>query len=168
MLCPPTFISTEYSTSFLNILYFLILVISIFGLMGNGTVIWFLGFCMKRNPFTTFILNLGNPFTTFILHLARARSRESMKVILQRLFKEEENCREERELRKLHFLSLGVFLGTCFPLYSLFYYFGFIYSVNFCPCFSSIVKSPLDCPFGRINVLYVLENEIKINAALTV
>ncbi|XP_053250836.1 proto-oncogene Mas-like [Podarcis raffonei] len=42
-----------------NILYFLILVISIFGLMGNGTVIWFLGFCMKRNPFTTFILNLA-------------------------------------------------------------------------------------------------------------
>ncbi|XP_028594324.2 proto-oncogene Mas-like [Podarcis muralis] len=41
------------------ILYFLIIVISIFGLMGNGTVIWFLGFCMKRNPFTTFILHLA-------------------------------------------------------------------------------------------------------------
>ncbi|XP_033012033.1 proto-oncogene Mas-like [Lacerta agilis] len=41
------------------ILDFLILVISIFGLMGNGTVIWFLGFCMKRNPFTTFILHLA-------------------------------------------------------------------------------------------------------------
>nr|XP_028594325.1 mas-related G-protein coupled receptor member H-like [Podarcis muralis] len=36
-----------------------ILLISIFGLMGNGTVIWFLGFCMKRNPFTTFILHLA-------------------------------------------------------------------------------------------------------------
>nr|XP_028594322.1 mas-related G-protein coupled receptor member H-like [Podarcis muralis] len=36
-----------------------ILLISIFGIIGNGTVIWFLGFCMKRNPFTTFILHLA-------------------------------------------------------------------------------------------------------------
>ncbi|XP_033012031.1 mas-related G-protein coupled receptor member H-like [Lacerta agilis] len=41
------------------VLYVFILVISIFGFMGNGTVIWFLGFCMKRNPFTTFILHLA-------------------------------------------------------------------------------------------------------------
>ncbi|XP_053251691.1 mas-related G-protein coupled receptor member H-like [Podarcis raffonei] len=34
-------------------------VICIFGLIGNGTVIWFLGFRMKRNPFTTFILHLA-------------------------------------------------------------------------------------------------------------
>ncbi|XP_033012034.1 mas-related G-protein coupled receptor member H-like [Lacerta agilis] len=36
-----------------------IFVISIFGLTGNGTVVWFLGFRMNRNPFTTFILNLA-------------------------------------------------------------------------------------------------------------
>nr|XP_028572588.1 proto-oncogene Mas-like [Podarcis muralis] len=36
-----------------------ILLLSIFGIIGNGTVIWFLGFCMKRNPFTTFILHLA-------------------------------------------------------------------------------------------------------------
>ncbi|XP_028594334.2 proto-oncogene Mas-like [Podarcis muralis] len=36
-----------------------ILFISIFGLMGNGNVIWFLGFCMKMNHFTTFILHLA-------------------------------------------------------------------------------------------------------------
>ncbi|XP_033012019.1 proto-oncogene Mas-like [Lacerta agilis] len=36
-----------------------ILLISIFGLMGNGTVVCFLGFSMKRNPFTTFILHLA-------------------------------------------------------------------------------------------------------------
>ncbi|XP_028572588.2 mas-related G-protein coupled receptor member H-like [Podarcis muralis] len=36
-----------------------ILLISIFGIIGNGTVIWLLGFCMKRNPFTTFILHLA-------------------------------------------------------------------------------------------------------------
>ncbi|XP_034980340.1 proto-oncogene Mas-like [Zootoca vivipara] len=41
------------------IFFVLIPVISIFGVMGNGTVIWFLGFCMKRNPFTTFILHLA-------------------------------------------------------------------------------------------------------------
>nr|XP_028594332.1 mas-related G-protein coupled receptor member H-like [Podarcis muralis] len=33
--------------------------ISILGLLGNGTVIWLLGFCIKRTPFTTYILNLS-------------------------------------------------------------------------------------------------------------
>ncbi|XP_077788833.1 proto-oncogene Mas-like [Podarcis muralis] len=41
------------------ILLISILLISIFGIIGNGTVIRFLGFCMKRNPFTTFILHLA-------------------------------------------------------------------------------------------------------------
>ncbi|XP_053251204.1 mas-related G-protein coupled receptor member H-like [Podarcis raffonei] len=35
------------------------LLISIFGLLGNGTVIRLLGFCIKRTPFTTYILNLS-------------------------------------------------------------------------------------------------------------
>ncbi|XP_053101953.1 mas-related G-protein coupled receptor member H-like [Hemicordylus capensis] len=34
-------------------------VVCIFGLVGNGTVIWLLGFRIKRNPFTTYILNLS-------------------------------------------------------------------------------------------------------------
>ncbi|XP_060099056.1 mas-related G-protein coupled receptor member H-like [Heteronotia binoei] len=29
------------------------------GLVGNSTVIWLLSFCIKRNPFTTYILNLA-------------------------------------------------------------------------------------------------------------
>ncbi|XP_061467988.1 mas-related G-protein coupled receptor member H-like [Rhineura floridana] len=37
----------------------LIFLICIFGLLGNGTIIWFLGFCIARNPFTTYILNLA-------------------------------------------------------------------------------------------------------------
>ncbi|KAJ6650491.1 hypothetical protein lerEdw1_007207, partial [Lerista edwardsae] len=36
-----------------------ILIISLFGLLGTGTVIWLLGFCLKRTPFTTYILNLA-------------------------------------------------------------------------------------------------------------
>ncbi|XP_077207543.1 proto-oncogene Mas-like isoform X2 [Paroedura picta] len=32
---------------------------SLCGLVGNGTVIWLLSFCIKRNPFTTYILNLA-------------------------------------------------------------------------------------------------------------
>ncbi|XP_066479325.1 mas-related G-protein coupled receptor member D-like [Tiliqua scincoides] len=31
----------------------------VFGLLGNGAVIWILGFCMKRTPVTTYILNLA-------------------------------------------------------------------------------------------------------------
>ncbi|XP_066479330.1 proto-oncogene Mas-like [Tiliqua scincoides] len=36
-----------------------VLLISLFGLVGNGAVIWLLGVRMKRNPFTTYILNLS-------------------------------------------------------------------------------------------------------------
>ncbi|XP_054841906.1 mas-related G-protein coupled receptor member H-like [Eublepharis macularius] len=36
-----------------------ILVICILGAVGNGIVIWLLGFCIKRNPFITYILNLA-------------------------------------------------------------------------------------------------------------
>ncbi|KAJ6661473.1 hypothetical protein lerEdw1_014382 [Lerista edwardsae] len=36
-----------------------ILIISLFGLLGTGAVIWLLGFHMKRSPFTTYILNLA-------------------------------------------------------------------------------------------------------------
>ncbi|NWR36016.1 MRGRD protein, partial [Tachuris rubrigastra] len=33
--------------------------ISLCGLVGNGMVIWFLGFHMKQSPFTVYILNLA-------------------------------------------------------------------------------------------------------------
>ncbi|NWI61907.1 MAS protein, partial [Calyptomena viridis] len=33
--------------------------ISTCGLVGNGMVMWFLGFHMKRSPFTVYILNLA-------------------------------------------------------------------------------------------------------------
>ncbi|NXG26723.1 MRGX2 protein, partial [Grallaria varia] len=33
--------------------------ISLCGLVGNGMVMWFLGFHMKQNPFTVYILNLA-------------------------------------------------------------------------------------------------------------
>ncbi|KAJ6650496.1 hypothetical protein lerEdw1_007204 [Lerista edwardsae] len=34
-------------------------VVCILGIWGNGIVIWLLGFCMKRSPFTVYILNLA-------------------------------------------------------------------------------------------------------------
>ncbi|NXM73699.1 MRGRD protein, partial [Serilophus lunatus] len=33
--------------------------VSVCGLVGNGVVMWFLGFQMKQNPFTVYILNLA-------------------------------------------------------------------------------------------------------------
>ncbi|NWV41355.1 MRGRD protein, partial [Grantiella picta] len=33
--------------------------ISLCGLVGNGMVVWFLGFHMKQNPFTVYTLNLA-------------------------------------------------------------------------------------------------------------
>ncbi|NXS57846.1 MRGRH protein, partial [Brachypteracias leptosomus] len=47
--------------------------ISVCGLVGNGIVVWFLGFQMKRTPFTVYILNLAiADFLLLLLLLARA------------------------------------------------------------------------------------------------
>ncbi|KAM6457589.1 mas-related G-protein coupled receptor member H-like isoform 1-T2 [Liasis olivaceus] len=40
-------------------IYILSIIISIFGIVGNGIVLWLLGFKIKRNPFTVYILNLA-------------------------------------------------------------------------------------------------------------
>ncbi|XP_062987425.1 mas-related G-protein coupled receptor member H-like [Elgaria multicarinata webbii] len=50
---------TGYSTLQNLIRWLAVCLICSFGLVGNGKVIWLLGFRMKRNPFTTFILNLA-------------------------------------------------------------------------------------------------------------
>uniref|UniRef100_A0A674ISG7 G-protein coupled receptors family 1 profile domain-containing protein n=1 Tax=Terrapene triunguis TaxID=2587831 RepID=A0A674ISG7_9SAUR len=43
------------------------LLICLFGLVGNGIVLWFLSFHIKRNPFTVYILNLAVSDTFFLL-----------------------------------------------------------------------------------------------------
>ncbi|XP_053253127.1 mas-related G-protein coupled receptor member H-like [Podarcis raffonei] len=43
----------------LNVLFVLIIIICILGCWGTGNVIWLLGFCIKRSPFTVYILNLA-------------------------------------------------------------------------------------------------------------
>ncbi|KAM9557608.1 mas-related G-protein coupled receptor member H-like [Guaruba guarouba] len=40
------------------------------GLVGNGAVLWLLGFCISRNPITTYILNLAMADFTFLLFMA--------------------------------------------------------------------------------------------------
>ncbi|XP_066108962.1 mas-related G-protein coupled receptor member X3-like [Saccopteryx bilineata] len=45
------------------------LLLSVFGLVGNGTVIWLLGFRLKRNPFSVYVLNLAIVDFTFLLCL---------------------------------------------------------------------------------------------------
>ncbi|XP_062987420.1 mas-related G-protein coupled receptor member H-like [Elgaria multicarinata webbii] len=65
--CNGTAIPTDNSSghnlngySLQDLIFFLaICLICSFGLLGNGNVLWLLGFRMKRNPFTTFILNLA-------------------------------------------------------------------------------------------------------------
>uniref|UniRef100_A0A7M4ERR8 G-protein coupled receptors family 1 profile domain-containing protein n=1 Tax=Crocodylus porosus TaxID=8502 RepID=A0A7M4ERR8_CROPO len=44
--------------------------ICLFGLMGNGIVLWFFGCRIKRNPFTVYILNLAVTDLGFLLSLA--------------------------------------------------------------------------------------------------
>ncbi|XP_067388100.1 mas-related G-protein coupled receptor member H-like [Emydura macquarii macquarii] len=48
-------------------IYSVILLICLFGLVGNGIVLWFLGFHIKRNPFTVYILNLAITDACFLL-----------------------------------------------------------------------------------------------------
>ncbi|NXM78908.1 MAS protein, partial [Serilophus lunatus] len=53
--------------------------VSVCGLVGNGMVLWFLGFQMKQNPFTVYILNLAIAdfsltFLVFLLLVARLAS----------------------------------------------------------------------------------------------
>ncbi|XP_060548351.1 proto-oncogene Mas-like [Pantherophis guttatus] len=59
----PKKISSPYDQPFDNLTQNLfsgfIALICIFGLVGNGTTIYLLAFSIKRNPFTTFILNLS-------------------------------------------------------------------------------------------------------------
>ncbi|KAM9147718.1 proto-oncogene Mas-like isoform 2-T2 [Pangshura tecta] len=43
--------------------------ISLFGLVGNGVVLWLLSFFIKRNPFTIYILNLAVADLSFLLCL---------------------------------------------------------------------------------------------------
>uniref|UniRef100_G3U375 G-protein coupled receptors family 1 profile domain-containing protein n=1 Tax=Loxodonta africana TaxID=9785 RepID=G3U375_LOXAF len=47
--------------------YLLIVIISLCGLVGNGIVIWLLGFCIKRNAFSVYILNLASADFAFLL-----------------------------------------------------------------------------------------------------
>ncbi|XP_067388087.1 mas-related G-protein coupled receptor member H-like [Emydura macquarii macquarii] len=48
-------------------IYSVILLICVFGLVGNGIVLWFLSFQIKTTPFTVYILNLGITDTCFLL-----------------------------------------------------------------------------------------------------
>ncbi|NXI58547.1 MRGX3 protein, partial [Chloroceryle aenea] len=48
------------------------LLICLCGLVGNGTVLWLLGFRIRRNPITVYILNLAVANVTFLLCIATA------------------------------------------------------------------------------------------------
>ncbi|XP_031798128.1 mas-related G-protein coupled receptor member X2-like [Sarcophilus harrisii] len=61
-------IGTDFSHSSVNVteerthpsvVPYFILVISLGGLVSNGLVVWILGFCIKKNPFSVYILNLA-------------------------------------------------------------------------------------------------------------
>nr|XP_006110400.1 proto-oncogene Mas-like [Pelodiscus sinensis] len=49
------------------IISYITLIICLLGLVGNGIVLWFLGFRMKRNAFTIYVLNLAITATVFLL-----------------------------------------------------------------------------------------------------
>ncbi|XP_034980326.1 proto-oncogene Mas-like [Zootoca vivipara] len=58
-----------FEISIISIIYGFILVICCVGFLGNGIVIWLLGFRIRRKPFTTYILNLAVADFAFLLSL---------------------------------------------------------------------------------------------------
>ncbi|XP_066479309.1 mas-related G-protein coupled receptor member H-like [Tiliqua scincoides] len=75
-------------------------VVCIFGLVGNGAVVWLLGFCMKRTPFSIYILNLAvADFGVLISSIPRA----GFHIVRKHL---------DDIMPKLHFVSLGPFYFT--------------------------------------------------------
>ncbi|XP_077789757.1 mas-related G-protein coupled receptor member H-like [Podarcis muralis] len=60
---------SQYKQYELSIIYCFVLVICCVGFLGNGTVIWLLGFRIRRKPFTTYILNLAVTDFAFLLSL---------------------------------------------------------------------------------------------------
>uniref|UniRef100_A0A8C9PRZ7 G-protein coupled receptors family 1 profile domain-containing protein n=1 Tax=Spermophilus dauricus TaxID=99837 RepID=A0A8C9PRZ7_SPEDA len=58
-------------------------IISLVGLTGNASVIWFLGFCMHRNAFYTYILNLAvADFLYLCFHIANVIQMEIYRILL--------------------------------------------------------------------------------------
>ncbi|KAM7086756.1 mas-related G-protein coupled receptor member X1-like [Molossus nigricans] len=55
------------SFNYMIIVVAVIVLIGLFGLVGNGTVIWLLGFRVKRNPFSVYVLNLAIADFTYLL-----------------------------------------------------------------------------------------------------
>ncbi|XP_060040791.1 mas-related G-protein coupled receptor member X4-like [Erinaceus europaeus] len=58
---------SRVSFDFRNIVFLLTVLLGLCGSVGNGVVIWLLGFCVKRNPFSVYILNLACADFTFLL-----------------------------------------------------------------------------------------------------
>ncbi|XP_005326901.3 mas-related G-protein coupled receptor member X3 [Ictidomys tridecemlineatus] len=58
-------------------------IITLVGLIGNASVIWFLGFCMHRNTFYTYILNLAvADFLYLCFHIADVIHTEVIRIFL--------------------------------------------------------------------------------------
>ncbi|XP_074854673.1 mas-related G-protein coupled receptor member H-like [Carettochelys insculpta] len=62
-------------------IYSVTLLICLLGLLGNGMVLWFFGFCIQRNPFTVYILNLGMADFGFLLLLAVFLTTEMVNIL---------------------------------------------------------------------------------------
>ncbi|XP_060099065.1 mas-related G-protein coupled receptor member H-like [Heteronotia binoei] len=59
MNIPDLIFNLPFNLNVVFITFILVFLICIAGIVGNSMVIWLLGFRMKRNPFTTYVLNLA-------------------------------------------------------------------------------------------------------------
>ncbi|XP_049636861.1 mas-related G-protein coupled receptor member X3-like [Suncus etruscus] len=62
-----TDVSSYYEVLMEKVILIFPIILCLCGLVGNGMVIWLLGFCMKRNHFSVYILNLAVADFTFLL-----------------------------------------------------------------------------------------------------
>ncbi|XP_077209015.1 mas-related G-protein coupled receptor member H-like [Paroedura picta] len=103
---------------FFSVFSITLLLTSTFGAVGNGVVIWLLGFCIKKNPFMTYILNLAvadfGIVILVILYEIYCRNRYDLAInMLLRL----NNCMYCASQSLLTALSIDRCVAVFFPLW---------------------------------------------------
>uniref|UniRef100_G1KYP1 G-protein coupled receptors family 1 profile domain-containing protein n=1 Tax=Anolis carolinensis TaxID=28377 RepID=G1KYP1_ANOCA len=80
---------TSQPDPIVQVISILTLLLSIVGMVGNGFVIWLLGFCIKRNHFTIYVLNLAiadfsmlmNKFVSLVIDIISMSNGADVKTI---------------------------------------------------------------------------------------
>uniref|UniRef100_A0A670IGE7 G-protein coupled receptors family 1 profile domain-containing protein n=2 Tax=Podarcis muralis TaxID=64176 RepID=A0A670IGE7_PODMU len=111
-----------YRTVTMYIVCVSIIIVCIWGCLGNGTVIWLLGFRIQRTPFTTYILNLaiadfGLLAVDFTLEIRWLQNRKQDEGIVFEFFEDIFQCMYNTGQFLLTAISIDRCVCILFPLW---------------------------------------------------